>query len=124
MPSERRTSKAVVPPFLRRRLIVMILVCLATGPLVIAVSKLGKRQLPNWVYAIAIAVPGSASGVVAWWFGVSLEKTQRRARGLGGKMCWGCGYSLEGIAADGACPECGRAYTHSELRDRWDVKSS
>lgn len=119
------TGKSRVPPFLRRRLIIMILACIAAGPLVIVVSKFGKDRLLNkWVYVLAVAIPGSASGVVAWWFGSALEKAHRRAKELNGRMCWRCGYSLEGIAADGACPECGRSYTRSELQERWDVRAS
>jgi hypothetical protein len=35
------------------------------------------------------------------------------------RVCPGCGYSLEGISEDGACPECGREYHGSELEDDW-----
>src|SRR5580765_3485769 len=30
-------------------------------------------------------------------------------------ICPNCGYSLEGLASEGACPECGRTYAPGEI---------
>jgi RNA polymerase subunit RPABC4/transcription elongation factor Spt4 len=37
------------------------------------------------------------------------------------KLCVRCRYLLTGLADEGACPECGTAYTQSSLREHWSA---
>jgi hypothetical protein len=54
---------------------------------------------------------------------VGLQLTRRRMRRVMEAhqfmMCRYCGYELVGSPDDGLCPECGRGYAKSELRDDW-----
>src|SRR5262245_45486269 len=51
---------------------------------------------PLWVPTAVAAIPA----VALWW------PVLRRRRGPG--QCQGCGYDRGGLAADAACPECGK----------------
>ncbi|MCE7975206.1 MAG: hypothetical protein DYG92_12925 [Leptolyngbya sp. PLA1] len=78
-----------------------------------------RDKVPAWAYVMATAIPGLGSGLLAAWFGRAMVREVKAAEQLGWKRCWDCGYDLRGVAADGICPECGKAYACDELAAKW-----
>lgn len=116
-------EKAGFPKYIRRRLTAMVLASVGVGVVTPVVTLAAQGRVPTWAFVLAVGLPGAASGVIAGQAGVMLEKAKKRAKAAGGKVCWECGYSLEGIdgagADGGVCPECGKAYEIRELRRLW-----
>lgn len=53
-----------------------------------------KHGVPLWMFIAPVAIAGAS----LWWFSRPLRPG-----------CPTCGYSLDGLASDAKCPECGRA---------------
>lgn len=114
--------RAGVPPYLKRRMYVLIGASVGVGLLApVASLLLNNGKIPRWAYIAAVTIPGVASGLIGGWIGVAVQREHRRARMADGRRCWGCGYDLEGLSDAGTCPECGRAFTITDLRARWDM---
>ena len=61
------------------------------------------------------------------WIGVTSSRlgdlharARRNLREGGYKCCPQCGYDLRTLADEGACPECGSAYSPLSLRQHWE----
>ena len=50
---------------------------------------------------------------------VRMHRLCKRAQKAGCLACTACIYDLSLLPTEGTCPECGRAYTHDELRETW-----
>lgn len=72
--------------------------------------------LPTWAGLV-----GSLLGALGVWAAVFGWRgwVRRRLRESDGLICPECGYRLNGLSARGECPECGGAYEHDLIRDRW-----
>lgn len=62
---------------------------------------------------IAAAVIAAAAWLLCW------SRSKRLIQRTGLRLCPGCRYDLSACQTDGACPECGRRYTHDDLRRLW-----
>lgn len=124
MANANKPGQAVgVPAYLRRRIVWFVLMSIGLGVIAPLVSWLGSGKMPMWAFIAAVSIPGIASGFIWSWYGLALSREQKKAVALGGRLCWQCGYSLEGIAASGTCPECGKGYDAADLRKRWGVET-
>lgn len=111
------------------------------GIMAAVVTEFERRVRTVGIVAVLLAVPG---GVLAAFFEpvrAALEfgwvvfipatlgyvaaylAADRRAKRLiaehDSMICPRCRYLLDDLGESGACPECGRAYTASELRELW-----
>lgn len=119
---EGAPARPGVPPFLKRRMIVLIASSVGVGLLApVATLLLNNGTVPRWAFIAAVAIPGVASGLIGACMGLAVHIEQKRARLADGRRCWWCGYELEGLSDAGTCPECGRAFTIADLRARWGV---
>jgi len=123
VPSRFPTSRThpKTPPYLRRRVVQFVIAIIAVTAAGLVVMWLAHGRLPLYAYIVASTVPGAGCGVVSMVFATSMHRHMKRARGMDGRVCWSCGYSLHGLDDDGRCPECGHDYTLSDLRDKWMV---
>ena len=81
----------------------------------IALPKAAGRALGVlWVFVLPILVVACLA--TAYWRTRVHVKEERL---LNGRICPGCGYSLEGLPDEHTCPECGTPYTLRSLRDQW-----
>ncbi len=74
------------------------------------------RSVP-WAILLFLAILAGILGFIFW--GRSRRKGRTvvlRCRFL---ICPACRYRLDGLPAQGACPECGRLYTHTALEELW-----
>lgn len=100
MAKAKKAGQAIgVPVYLRRRVVWFVLMSVGLGLIAPLVSWLGSGKMPMWAFIAAVSIPGIASGFIWSWYGLALRREQKRAVTLGGRLCWTCGYSLEGIAA-------------------------
>lgn len=70
-----------------------------------------------WPYRLAGVTLGlvgvCVAAVVHTW------RLRRRMREIDYRACLDCGYTLAGLPAEHACPECGRRYRLAEVQDVW-----
>jgi len=107
------------PPFLRRRVLQFIGAIIAASLTGLIVQWAAHGRVPLWAFIAASVVPGASCGVVSVCFAFGMRRNFTRAKDVGGRVCWNCGYVLAGLADDGTCPECGNAYAIKDLRARW-----
>ena len=66
-----------------------------------------------------ILAPCWAGVIVAVSVGVHDRRLVRRVRAARGRLCVRCHYTLAGLPAPGACPECGEPYPEDGHASRW-----
>ena len=80
-----------------------------------------QTRMPGVAGALTILyIVALVSGLFLYVFGhflmaAAAEKVLRE----GGLRCPRCGYALDGLAGEGACPECGVRYEHERVRAWW-----
>jgi predicted RNA-binding Zn-ribbon protein involved in translation (DUF1610 family) len=95
---------------------------------------LSLATLATMFIMLALNAGGLGSRSVFYWMGFAIgplflvghlvlsrrmERLRKRLHAADWRLCTQCGQSLEGLAASGTCPECGRAYTVEQLRADW-----
>lgn len=88
-----------------------MLALLMTGVLML-LAMIADSVLLGWA---GMAMPLVASAILLYGM-QSLSKTGWIDNPL---ACPGCDYDLRASAERGVCPECGRAYTHKDVREYW-----
>ena len=76
-------------------------------------------RVPIGFYVAACGLPGLAIGAAAVVINIGFASEVRRAMSAKCKVCWDCGYPLDGLHERGTCPECGKQYELSELEALW-----
>jgi ribosomal protein S27AE len=70
------------------------------------------RDVPNWLFILVFILLEIPFSVI--WF-----RTMMRLQRHEFSFCPTCGYCLAHKSEKGVCPECGKPYVLSEVRDRW-----
>ncbi len=118
-PSKPKTALQSVPTYLRRRLWIFMSIIAVGSVASFVVPLLIMGRVPISFYVAACALPGLAIGAAAVVTNIGFANEVRRAMLAKCKVCWDCGYPLDGLHESGTCPECGRQYELSELEALW-----
>ncbi len=119
-----KTTFASTPPYLRRRIWVF-LAFIALGSIAsVAVPLLTMGKVRPVFYIIACGLPGIGMGAAGAILGIGIAREVKRAQSLQFRVCWNCGYHLEGLEAQGTCPECGKQYDFGQLEQRWKTAAA
>lgn len=86
----------------------------AGWPLAALVNRVPDFALYSTVYVL----------IVGTWFVTSgarrhVGRIAQRARSFEYAMCFECGYALIGLGEEFKCPECGTAWSLTDLHQRW-----
>ncbi|MDX2132349.1 MAG: hypothetical protein SFY69_09880 [Planctomycetota bacterium] len=118
----RAPPRPRIPPYLKRRVVILILASVGAGLLApVASLGLSNGTIPRWAFILGVTIPGVASGLIGAFLGVAVQREQKKAAGAGGRRCWSCGYALHGLGDAGSCPECGVPFRLADLREKWGV---
>lgn len=117
--SQSKATLSSVPPYLRRRLWIFLGIIAVGSVASFVVPLLVMGQVRISYYVVACALPGLAMGAAAIVISIGYSREVRRAIQRQCRVCWNCGYHLDGLRASGTCPECGKAYELGELEALW-----
>lgn len=84
-----------------------------TGQQADELDRIFINVLLSIVLAQVLGVAGGAFVIVLY------RRMLGRVKKRGWNVCPECMYPLDQSASSGACPECGRGYTHEQLRETW-----
>ena len=117
--SKPKPALESVPTYLRRRLWIFMSIIAVGSVASVVVPLLVMGRVPMGFYVAACALPGLAMGAAAVVINIGFTREVRRAMLAKCKVCWDCGYPLDGLHERGTCPECGKQYELSELEALW-----
>ncbi len=86
----------------------------------IAAIFVARSPKPVFFVVPVIMAMVAWTGVTSSRLGDLHARARRNLREGGYKCCPQCGYDLRTLADDGACPECGSAYTPLSLQQHWE----
>lgn len=113
------TASPGAPRFLRRRLVLFIIV-MCFGPLLMVLTALGGlvNKVGPWLPWVIGFQTLLIAAFVTWFLGTH-RLLMRRLRETHNRLCFSCGYDVSTLGECGRCPECGEAFEHEDLRRRW-----
>ncbi|HLP85172.1 MAG TPA: hypothetical protein VK157_12555 [Phycisphaerales bacterium] len=108
-----------IPRFLLRRAIwcslAVVIISLAAAFFLPAFSA-SRRGMSTFLVLLLAAI---TAPVLIYAMSLWSRRFVAKVHARDYRVCWKCGYDLRDLQQQGICPECGSAFTMTELREKW-----